>query len=252
MYDSYKFIVNQSKSTEESRDVGDSCFFMGLQALNYCMRKEFVKAKNLYLLCKKIDFYRHPTFYKKDTSIDMMLPFDFIATKWPNYGIERPPFHTRVSKHFDGAHRAPWMFEPLTLLSEFSLRDKSPALGEDYYKNHLLILKAGTALNIKNNIALRKAAEKHVKKLEGLTTVNGKVISNLFFNWVLDLPNTFESSHLWFEYWYLLGNKINGYVEWEFQRDPRLRLMYGERYKDTEFHQEDGHTLGMQFFNNLK
>ncbi|GEM_PF-5799215 len=263
-YDNYSFAVNWSKKTGQALDKGDSCFFMGLQAMNFCLRGQFSKARDLYLKCKEIDFYRHPDIYKEaqgkpvtynGTSFDMMVIWDYVCTKWPQVGA-RPSFHTRQSAFWDGRYRANWMFSAATVKPQIDYAMDHPYLGDDFFRNHLLMLKIGTSLALKEDASLRAKAGDYLKFLEEKTKVNGKVIPNLFFRYILGVSITTNNINTCYNYWFPQGYTGNSVCEWIFQRDPKVIDLYRSRNADTQFHFEkvDGKklTLSEQFINYLR
>ena len=255
-YDEKGFVVNWSKSTNLAKDQGDSCFFMGLQALDFCLNKQYSKALALYKKCEKIDFYRHPSFYKKDTSFDMMVIWDYVALKFPQSGIKRPAFHYRVSQYWDGRYRENWMFSASTVKPQVDYMKSHVSLGEDFYKNDLLMLKIGTSLALKNDASLRSKAGDYLKTLEEKTKVNGKIIPNLFFRYILGAPISNDNINACFNYWFPQGSNGNAICEWIFQRDPKSIDLYRNRNADTQFHFEivNGKkmTLSEQFIEAIK
>lgn len=159
-YDEYGWIVNFDVETQTFRDRGDSCFFMGLQALNFILADRIDLAKKLYAKVKECDFVRHPSvldkekakgYWKNQTSFDMMLIWDYIAYRFGEYGFCPPKFHYRRSKFFWGKFRNPILYNKTIgniflsiLLFLWKFRKIREYYKENYHKLHLLILYLGT------------------------------------------------------------------------------------------------------------
>ncbi len=290
-YDSYHFKVHL-KHTSNSDYIfdygsgkngdfgsrGDSCFWMGLQAMNYCLEGRFEKAYDLYLRCNKIDFYRHPDIYKdaKDdehkndsnyngTSQDMLIMWDYVTLKWPNvsgqYGKwERPAFHTRQSAYPEGRNRQNYM-TPTFVSADLTYKISHPSLGNEYFENWLTMAKVAI-LKLEGKDSdnkFRDKAREYLKILEEKTKVNGKIVPNVFFRYLLGITN-YGDLNLWYQHWYLekyipaLNKEVinNGSVEWEFQRDPTFRDTHRGWWPDTwwcDEVMENGQrlTLGREF-----
>ncbi len=232
MIDNFGFIVNKEIETGRPIDMGDSCFFMGLRALIASIKKEYNIVKGLFEKCKSIDFYRHPIFYEKDTSYDMILIWDFIYYRFPEVKIELPSFHYRKSKFFTGKHRNKLFYYKIIaiIISNLFKLIKKILQFDNYYKLHLLMLYLGAVY-----YKYKKHCKLILKEMRNWTLWIEKITGypNYFFRWLCDLDYNLE---------YFWKDNAN---EWNYQRDPRTNNV---SRKDVEFHQENGIDLSKMFY----
>lgn len=236
MYDKYGWIVNYDKVNKCVKDRGDSCFFMGLQALCFLLQNKPDKARELYERVKKYDFIRHPSiledrhsdYYKKNqTSYDMMVIWDYVANRFKTFGIQEPPYHYRKSKFFWGRHRnrlmycrifgiiAGWIMK---LILKTPFRDKFLM---EHFKIHLFMLYLGTVYE--------KTKSKTVLKLL-------RSITKLCYHY-LHYPNHFFYfiSHMTPDEPWM--RPIDNCHEWVYQRN--LNLGCNKRHEEVEYHHEE-------------
>ena len=249
MYDQYGFIVNKHKMTGEALDIGDSCYFMFLQALIFCLDGRFDKARELHARCDKIHFYRHPLYYaqnlpgfiKKDTSWDMFGPWDLLHYMFLGEELRRPQFEERESAFWDGRLKErDILVQPAAVKLELKYRREVLAIEDNYYVNNLALIKGRICYERTKNRTVLGSMRKLVKKLEGATTLpDGTTLPNPFFNWLCN--NKLGNVELYRDYWGI-GTDV-----WEFGRSPLWRDEYKKRYANTVFHKENGLTFSQQF-----
>jgi len=233
-YDEFGWIVNIDKSTHLPRDYGDSCFFMGLQALNWLLRNQIFKATSLYERVAEFDFIRHPLvknygsgYFKNQTSFDMMLIWDYLAIRFKLF--PQPPFHYRPSKFFLGKHRHPILYSKLAL----------------FFSIVLTFLLRKIPNNLFDFLFCRKRFHKLHLTFLYLATVAEKFFSTTLFLQLQKLTEKIESiigyEHAFFRF--LSRKPINNPPrpkhnchEWVYQRD--LRLDCNPNADLIEFHNE--------------
>lgn len=196
-----KFVVNKD-GLGEPADLGDSTFLTGIQAHILAMQGRFDKARILQNGPRKINYYRHFELLHKGTSVDMLLPWFLNNATWPNI-FDAPDFSRRRYEFWPPLGR--WMFYKTVLL--FELRYRKYEHG-NYFKNHLLMLRAATTYRRTRDQTLLGAMRKFVKRLEGATLVDGKVFPNPWFDYLCENN---PSPCLW----------VDNAHEWPYQRDPR-------------------------------
>lgn len=230
-YDEYGWIVNYDLKNKVFVDKGDSCFFMGLQALNFILAKRVDLAFKLYERVRKYDFVRHPTvldksddYYENQTSFDMMLIWDYIAARYSDLGFRCPPYRYRKSKYFLGKFRNPLIYVRfcgiiVLLVLKYLMRFKKTVeyFKNNYYKLHLCMLYFG--------VVLEKTKSKFFK--------------NLFRSFVNEVESKFGYINVFFRFLVgdevYVGKPVHNSCEWVYQRyfDDCL-----ERKKDIQFHTE--------------
>jgi hypothetical protein len=220
-YDEFGWIVNIEKDTQLPRDCGDSCFFMGLQALNFILQNQINKAKMLYERVKEWDFIRHPSvkhigsgYYNNQTSYDMMVVWDYIASRYSVFGFDYPPFHYRKSKFLTGRFRHPLMyFLPVGFLVLFMLLivlgfkklAEKWFFGKRFNKLHILMIYLAIVYERTKNIYFLKYYRRLVRMIEGYLSYE-----HYFFRYLAHLPimrSWRPRRNCW---------------EWVFQRDLRF------------------------------
>lgn len=240
-YDEYGWIVNWDVKNQSFKDRGDSCFFMGLQALNFILANRIDLAKELYERVKKYDFVRHPSvlsketaggYWKNQTSLDMLMIWDYIAYRYKGYGFEPPPFHYRRSKFFWGKFRCPLLYSKTIgsiLLFLFSFFWKfcfiREFFKERYHKLHLFMLYLATILekNKEDNKFFSSFLLKF-RSLVGRLQREGETTRiNLFFRYLAHLEPL-----VW-------PKPTHNCCEWAYQRRG---LGEGDTRKDVIFHYE--------------
>jgi len=219
-YDEFGWIVNINKETKLPKDYGDSCFFMGLQCLNWILRNQIFKATLLYERVAEYDFIRHPTvknpnsgYFKNQTSFDMMLIWDWLSIRFGLF--PQPPFHYRPSKFFLGKHRHPILYSKLALyfsiILTFLLRKIPNKLfdllfcGKKFHKLHLLFLYLSTVAEKFFSTTLFFQLQKLTDKIEKILNYE-----HAFFRFLSRKPimNPIKPKH--------------NCHEWIYQRDLRL------------------------------
>jgi len=250
-YDEFGWIVNVDKETRIAKDRGDSCFFMALQTLNFILqyqitksRISYEKAKILYEKVKEWDFIRHPSvkrfgdsYYNNQTSYDMMMLWDYIASRYGEYGFDYPPFHYRKSKFLSGRFRNPLMYllpigfvVLLVLMFVLHLRSLAERLffGKKFHKLHILMVYLAVIYERTKSLMFLRCYRKLVKQIEEILGYE-----HHFFRYLAHLPidKSWKPEH---NCW-----------EWVYQRDLRFGC-HPYRYL-IEFHEEDGKDLSEQF-----
>lgn len=240
-YDCWGWIVNWNVRDRIFEDRGDSCFFMGLQALNFILAGRVDLAKELYERVKRYDFVRHPSvlsketagsYWKNQTSLDMMLIWDYIAYRYGEDGFEPPPFHYRRSKFFWGKFRSPFLYSKIVgsiflsvLLFLWRFRRLREYYQKNYHRLHLVILYLATVFEKnKSDFNIQEfflyKFQNFIKDVE--REYNYK---NPFFRFLarmeIDEDNSFKLIH--------------NSCEWIYQRYPCERL---ESREDKIFHSE--------------
>lgn len=236
MYDKYGWIIHFDRFTCHDLDVGDSCFFMGIQAVLYGFWYDKMincgktleaavfkrRALDLYEKCAEVNFMRHPTI--NDTSYDMMAPWDYFCARWE--WVPAPPYEYRPSAYWTGRHRGAWMYDPLIVMATLLFRAAFPITGRRCYMSHLLALRAAACYYLTGDLAVLRLFRWWV------TCVEKKLgYPNAFFRRLALMLIPKESLARWGD----------GIVEWEYQRDRALKEVYKRQYTiytHTEFHQE--------------
>lgn len=239
-YDNYGWILNLNEKEMVLEDRGDSCFFMGLQALNFLLQGEVNRAKELYRRVKKYDFVRHPSvldeeiaggYWKNQTSYDMLVIWDLISNRFPNIGIEEPPYHYRRSRYFFGSFRFKKMYSVIIAIFVYGLMSLvfkinyifKKVCQKRFHHIHTIMLYFGVVLaklknknNIKGFTFLKGLLKKFITKIE-----KELGYEHIFFRWLIfdeDLsggPIIYHNIHEWVWQRNLKVNPFNRHFRWK-------------------------------------
>ena len=196
-----RFVVNKDAGGRPV-DQGDSTFLTGIQAHVLALQGRYDDARLLQNGPRKINYYRHPTLLDRGTSIDMLLPWFLNAATWPKV-FDAPDFGPRKYEFWPPL--GSWMFWPATLRVELALNPRGHGR---YYTNHLLMLRAATTYRRTMDRTLLAAMRRYVKRVEGLTAINGEPWPNTWFDYLCDNE---RRPTAW----------VDNAHEWPYQRDPR-------------------------------
>lgn len=227
-----KLVANLDENGQYA-DTGDSCFLTLLQAtlllwqgrwvLEPSVEAQYrplgetpVRGAHLHAACEKIDYYRCRELYLVDTSNDMQIPGHMLSAMTAAK-VPAPRFGGRKVAWRNRPELAPWHYCCVTLTAElwWARHNLSAYTRDKYYRGHLLMMRAFTTNA--NLLAAGEGAragkllanmQLFVKALEGVTTVDGEVFPNPWFNLLAGLP---PGPCLW----------VDNAHEWGYQRDPR-------------------------------